>query len=84
MAIDYKSLPVYEQKVRILAALKDNQVVVVQSPTGSGKTTQIPVILHEAGYDANGMIAVTLRKKSGYNLCCILFLLFRPETRHRM
>ena len=59
MAIDYKSLPVYEQKERILAALKDNQVVVVQSPTGSGKTTQIPVILHEAGYDANGMIAVT-------------------------
>lgn len=59
MAIDYKSLPVYEQKDRILSALKENQVVVVQSPTGSGKTTQIPVILHEAGYDATGMIAVT-------------------------
>ena len=59
MAIDYKSLPVYEQKERILAALKDNQVIVVQSPTGSGKTTQLPVILHEAGYDAAGMIAVT-------------------------
>lgn len=59
MAIDYKSLPVYEQKERILEALKNNQVIVVQSPTGSGKTTQIPVILHEAGYDSNGMIAVT-------------------------
>lgn len=59
MAIDYKSLPVYEQKERILSALKDNQVVVVQSPTGSGKTTQLPVILHEAGYDQTGMIAVT-------------------------
>lgn len=59
MAIDYKSLPVYEQKERILEALKDNQVIVVQSPTGSGKTTQLPVILHEAGYDANGVIAVT-------------------------
>jgi ATP-dependent helicase HrpA len=32
--------------------------VVVESPTGSGKTTQLPVILHEAGYSAEGMIGV--------------------------
>ena len=50
MAINYKELPVYAQKERILETLKNNQVIVVQSPTGSGKTTQIPVILHEAGY----------------------------------
>lgn len=59
MAIEYGKLPVYEQKDRILEALKENQVIVVQSPTGSGKTTQLPIILHEAGYDQNGMIAVT-------------------------
>lgn len=59
MALDYKSLPVYEQKQRILDTLKTNQVIIVQSPTGSGKTTQIPVILHEAGYSDNGVIAVT-------------------------
>ena len=59
MAIDYKNLPVYQQKERILSALKENQVIVVQSPTGSGKTTQLPVILHEAGYSQNGIIAVT-------------------------
>ncbi len=59
MSIDYKSLPVYEQKERILETLKTHQVIVVQSPTGSGKTTQIPVILHEAGYSSNGIIAVT-------------------------
>ena len=59
MAIEYQKLPVYEQKERILEALKQNQVIVVQSPTGSGKTTQLPIILHEAGYDAGGMIAVT-------------------------
>ena len=46
MAIDYKSLPVYEQKERILAALKDNQVIVVQSPTGSGKTTLIKKLIN--------------------------------------
>lgn len=59
MSIDYKNLPVYEQKEKILKALSENQVIVVQSPTGSGKTTQLPVILHEAGYSSNGIIAVT-------------------------
>lgn len=59
MAINYKSLPVYEQKQKILDTLKTNQVIIVQSPTGSGKTTQLPVILHEAGYSDNGIIAVT-------------------------
>lgn len=59
MSINYRQLPVYEQKDRILEALKENQVIVVQSPTGSGKTTQLPVILHEAGYSDSGIIAVT-------------------------
>ncbi len=59
MAINYKELPVYAQKQKILDSLEKNQVVIVESPTGSGKTTQIPVILYEAGYATNGMIAVT-------------------------
>ncbi len=59
MAIDYKSLPVYEQKQKILDCMEQNKVIIVESPTGSGKTTQIPVILYEAGYATNGMIAVT-------------------------
>lgn len=59
MQFSYKNLPVYEQKQKILDMLASNQVIVVQSPTGSGKTTQLPVILHEAGYSKNGMIAVT-------------------------
>lgn len=59
MAINYRELPVYEQKKLILDALEHNQAVVVQSPTGSGKTTQIPIILHEAGYSNTGILAVT-------------------------
>ena len=59
MKTNYTDLPVYQQKERILETLATNQVVVVQSPTGSGKTTQLPVILHEAGYSQSGMIAVT-------------------------
>ena len=59
MEINYKALPVYEQKQKILDCMENNKVVIVESPTGSGKTTQIPVILYEAGYATNGMIAVT-------------------------
>ncbi len=59
VTVDYKNLPVYAQKQKILECLENNQVVIVESPTGSGKTTQIPVILYEAGYATSGMIGVT-------------------------
>ncbi|NIZ46871.1 ATP-dependent RNA helicase [Entomospira nematocerorum] len=52
-------LPVYQHREKILHALKDHSVVIVESPTGSGKTTQLPIILHEAGYDTHGVIGVT-------------------------
>ena len=50
MAIEYQNLPVYQQKERILEALKENQVIVVQSPTGSGKTISciLPLIFNLA------------------------------------
>ncbi len=54
-----QELPVYQQKKRILDMLEQSQVIVVESPTGSGKTTQLPIILHEAGYSSHGMIGVT-------------------------
>ncbi|CEM62499.1 ATP-dependent RNA helicase [Treponema phagedenis] len=57
--IQFRQLPVYEQKDRILSALEVNQVIVVESPTGSGKTTQLPIILHEAGYTQGGIVGVT-------------------------
>lgn len=56
---DFKSLPVYQHKQVILDALAQNQVIIVESPTGSGKTTQIPLILKEAGYAENGVIGIT-------------------------
>jgi len=52
-------LPIYQQKEKILAAIAENQVIVVESPTGSGKTTQLPIILYEAGYAKGGIIGVT-------------------------
>ncbi|MGI9255643.1 MAG: helicase-related protein [Salinispira sp.] len=57
--IKSQQLPVYQQREYILHTLKTHQVIIVESPTGSGKTTQLPIILHEAGYDRNGIIGIT-------------------------
>jgi len=57
--MNYLDLPVYKHKDIILAALEKTQALVVESPTGSGKTTQLPVILYQAGYAKDGMIGVT-------------------------
>ncbi|MBR5672496.1 MAG: ATP-dependent RNA helicase, partial [Spirochaetales bacterium] len=52
-------LPVYRHKETILEYIKNNKVIVIESPTGSGKTTQLPMILYEAGFSTNGIIGVT-------------------------
>ena len=49
-----RSLPVYPFKESLLAAIRDHQVLIVEGETGSGKTTQIPQYLHEAGYCDDG------------------------------
>lgn len=51
-----RSLPVYAERESLLEAIRENQVVIVVSETGSGKTTQIPQFLHEAGYTRGGKI----------------------------
>ena len=53
------TLPVVHQRDRILRHVAANPVIVVESPTGSGKTTQLPRILYDAGYAAAGRIGVT-------------------------
>ena len=49
-----KSLPIYEFRDELLEAIKEHQVLVVVAETGSGKTTQLPQYLHEAGYTKDG------------------------------
>ncbi|KAJ8074805.1 hypothetical protein AAF712_003922 [Marasmius tenuissimus] len=49
-----KSLPIYAWRDQLIAAVKEHQVLIVVAETGSGKTTQIPQYLHEAGYTSGG------------------------------
>ncbi|KAL5981951.1 Pre-mRNA-splicing factor ATP-dependent RNA helicase DEAH1 [Asimina triloba] len=54
-----KTLPIYPYREELLQAVNDHQVLVVVGETGSGKTTQIPQYLHEAGYTKRGKIGCT-------------------------
>lgn len=42
-------LPVWRHEQELIDALRDHQVVIVEGPTGSGKTTQLPRLLLRAG-----------------------------------
>lgn len=50
-----KSLPVYEWREQFLEAVKTYQVLIIEGETGSGKTTQLPQYLHEAGWTKDGL-----------------------------
>jgi len=54
-----KQLPIYAYRDALLQAVDEYQVVVIVGETGSGKTTQIPQYLHEAGYSRRGMVGCT-------------------------
>lgn len=54
-----EELPIFERKAEIIAAIQANQVVVISGETGSGKSTQLPLIAMEAGYGVFGKIGHT-------------------------
>ncbi|KAK9329921.1 P-loop containing nucleoside triphosphate hydrolase protein, partial [Lipomyces starkeyi] len=49
-----KSLPIYRYRDELLDAFENFQIVIIVGETGSGKTTQLPQYLHEAGYTKDG------------------------------
>lgn len=58
------NLPVVAEEQKIMEAIHNNDIVVICGATGSGKTTQVPQFLFEAGYGSPdsptpGMIGVT-------------------------
>ncbi|XP_072271861.1 probable ATP-dependent RNA helicase DHX37 [Pyxicephalus adspersus] len=53
-------LPILAEEQVIMEAIKENPVVVLCGETGSGKTTQVPQFLYEAGFGSdNDIIGVT-------------------------
>ncbi|XP_022051791.2 probable ATP-dependent RNA helicase DHX37 [Acanthochromis polyacanthus] len=49
-------LPVLAEEQVIMEAVRENPGVVICGETGSGKTTQVPQFLYEAGYASDGQI----------------------------
>lgn len=57
-------LPIVSEEQRIMEAIHNNDIVIICGSTGSGKTTQVPQFLFEAGYGSPGsptpgMIGIT-------------------------
>ncbi|HRH32817.1 MAG TPA: helicase-related protein [bacterium] len=55
-------LPFWKKADEIVALAQSGRGVVVM-PTGTGKTTQTPQALHEAGFTRNGMIYISVPKR---------------------
>ncbi|XP_065560397.1 probable ATP-dependent RNA helicase DHX35 isoform X1 [Artemia franciscana] len=54
-----KKLPVWQNRDNILYLLQEYQTLIVLGETGSGKSTQIPQYIYEAGWCKDGVIAIT-------------------------
>jgi ATP-dependent helicase HrpB len=53
-----EDLPIYELEHRILAELKEQSRLIIQAPTGSGKSTQVPQILLDHGMLGAGQVVI--------------------------
>ncbi|XP_063965098.1 probable ATP-dependent RNA helicase DHX37 [Lytechinus pictus] len=53
------ALPILAEEQVVMEGIHDNPVVIICGETGSGKTTQVPQFLYEAGYAMKGLIGVT-------------------------
>jgi len=51
-----KELPAYKHKQEILANIESYKAIILGGATGSGKSTQLPQYLYEAGYDMTIML----------------------------
>ncbi len=58
MSKDPHTLPIYDVEQALLDAVRAHGRLVVQAPTGSGKSTQIPQMLARAGLLGDGQVVV--------------------------
>ncbi|HEY3898890.1 MAG TPA: ATP-dependent helicase HrpB [Chthoniobacter sp.] len=53
-----RELPIFELEAHLVATLREHSRVVLQAPTGSGKSTQVPQIVLDHGLAGDGEIVV--------------------------
>ncbi|CAG9767577.1 unnamed protein product [Ceutorhynchus assimilis] len=52
-------LPILAEEQQIMETINENSIIIIAGETGSGKTTQVPQFLYEAGYALKKQIGVT-------------------------
>lgn len=52
-------LPILGEEQVIMETINENNIIILAGETGSGKTTQVPQFLYEAGYAEHKLIGVT-------------------------
>lgn len=52
-------LPIVTEEQIIVETINENPITIITGETGSGKTTQVPQFLYEAGYAENKLIGIT-------------------------
>ena len=57
--ISYPKLPICDSVEEIKLLIRNNQFLIIEGETGSGKTTQLPKICVEMGLTSQGLIGVT-------------------------
>jgi ATP-dependent helicase HrpB len=53
-----QDLPIFELEPQLVAELKKQSRLIIQAPTGSGKSTQVPQILLDHGLLGNGQVVI--------------------------
>ncbi|MDF7808909.1 ATP-dependent helicase HrpB [Pontiellaceae bacterium B12219] len=56
--MDPKKLPIYELRADLSAALKNGNRIIMEAPTGSGKSTQVPQMVLDCGNAGPGEVVV--------------------------
>ncbi len=53
-----KNLPIYDVRDELVEVLRNGPFVIIEAPTGSGKSTQVPQILLDSGIAGDGRVVV--------------------------
>lgn len=49
--VDVNSLPVRKFQDDLIKTIENNQIIIIKADTGAGKSTQVPQIILDLGYD---------------------------------